>query len=294
MIWTGRELIVWGADRGVEFVGGVWRPLPDWSFGNRSGAIVSWTGREMVVLGGSDPRADVKPIYGAAYNPRTRAWRRLPDSPVPFTSPSTATWTGRALVVMQGLGRAAAYDPTTDRWRALPQPPLSLPGNPTVRAAWDGRRLVVTLNAGNGPIAGAYDPATNTWNDLPAPPATGQSVATGLFRSSNGVVQVSWYTQPFIDGYLRAAALRLSWQAISNPLRHRSICKTDVTPVRNGAVVFCNTRDLIGIDARSGRWYRLPRPPDGGVTTVAWAGNSLVAVTNDGRIVRLLLGARNI
>jgi hypothetical protein len=298
MIWTGRELIVWGADRGVEVVGGVWRPLPDWSFGNRSGAIVRWTGKEMIVWGGSDPRLDyTPPADGAAYNPRTRTWRRIATAPFFPQGPGmTATWTGQVLVVTNGTQMgppAASYDPSTDQWRVL----QSGRGASGVRAAWDGNRVVFTapasgFDASSGYLTYAYDPALGAWSRLPTASLHWDDDATALFREGRSVVQAGWYADPH-GGFLAAAKFRTRWELVPNLFRRSRVCKAKATVVAGGAVLACGDRDPIGFNASTHRWSRLPAAP-GDLVDPVWAGNSLVAVTNDGRIVRLSLGARSI
>jgi hypothetical protein len=154
--WTGRELIVlvgrlnpngkpWPARlaRAAAYnpVKDTWRriaPLPS----PRDGANAVWTGRELLVVGGTAR-------VGFAYDPATNRWRRLPamDS---LRIGAAALWTGRRLLLWGGTTRAGslvpprhglAYDPRSNRWTALPRAPLRGRLDPT--AVWTGQSLIV-------------------------------------------------------------------------------------------------------------------------------------------------------
>jgi hypothetical protein len=154
--WTGRELIV--------FVGGLdpegrpwparlaraaaynpatdtWRrivPLP----APRGGADAVWTGRELLVVGGTAR-------VGFAYNPNTNRWRRLPPMESKRIGPA-AIWTGTRLLVWGGTTRPGslvpprhglAYSPNTNLWTPLTRAPVS--GRLEPVAVWTGRSLIV-------------------------------------------------------------------------------------------------------------------------------------------------------
>lgn len=93
-VWSGSELLVWGGLRSPESsvqptAEGVaydpatdaWRALPPSPLSARWDPSFAWTGRELVVSGGSaggGPSDDA-----AAYEPADDVWRRLPAAPVP-------------------------------------------------------------------------------------------------------------------------------------------------------------------------------------------------------------------
>ena len=178
-VWTGREMLVWGAFKASAYDPGSnrWRLLPRAPTGH---GIAVWTGREMIGWGGGccgDAWSD-----GSAYDPATNSWRKLAPSPLAPSQHPLAAWTGRRLiVVVSGIdpdgrpypadrARAAAYDPRTDTWRRLPSPPPGAGGT----AAWDGRELLV---AGASRAAFAFDPAAERWRRLAPAPSAGPATS---------------------------------------------------------------------------------------------------------------------
>jgi hypothetical protein len=140
-----------------------WTSLDAGPLAPRSGASVTWTESEVIVLGG-ERHAD-----GAAFDPIDGRWRQIAPSPLPPGVPQTA-WTGDSLVaVSDAAGRVtAAYDPAGDSWRRLADaPPLKFRslggfGRPAFYRAGDE---VVLIGAW-----AAYSPRLDRWRDLPAPP----------------------------------------------------------------------------------------------------------------------------
>lgn len=142
-VWTGTELIVWGTFReiparsrgghdllrdGAAFnpTTNEWRRISDSPI-ELARADAVWTGREMIVFGGSiDPEnePDATPYaMGAAYDPATDRWRRLPEPSLTDNS-STAAWNGSEMIAWDYLLASAAYDPATNEWRSIPGVPL--------------------------------------------------------------------------------------------------------------------------------------------------------------------------
>lgn len=183
-----------------------WGLLPKAPIEGRAAHTAVWTGREMVLWGGStdfesDPFTD-----GAAFNPATRTWRMVPAAPLSPRFDARAFWTGREMVIYGGtsvegviLGDAAAWDPATNRWRALPASPLG-PRDGSV-VAWAGDRLVVwggsTVLADDAPDdaetelkndGAAYVPATNAWVPVPAAPIVPRTGADSVWTGSRFVV----------------------------------------------------------------------------------------------------------
>ena len=178
-----------------------WSLLPTAPLGARHGHAAVWTGREMVIWGGTrdfetDPYTD-----GAAYDPVTRVWRKVPGAPLAPRHDAWAYWTGQAMLVFGGtsvdgdyLADGALWDPADNTWRSIPASPLGPRDGAVV--AWAADRLVVwsgttPLGADAPPDAAAevkndgaaYVPATNTWVPVgaaPIPPRSGaQSAWTG-------------------------------------------------------------------------------------------------------------------
>ena len=183
-----------------------WGLLPKAPIEGRAAHTAIWTGREMVIWGGStdfesDPFTD-----GAAFDPATRTWRMLPASPLSPRFDARAFWTGREMLIYGGtslegviLGDGAAWDPATNRWRALPASPLG-PRDGSV-VAWAGDRLVVwggaTVLPDDAPEDAesepkndgtAYVPATNRWVPVPAAPIVPRTGADSVWTGTRFVV----------------------------------------------------------------------------------------------------------
>ena len=116
-VWTGREMIIWGAHRdgggdGCSFgycnTGGRYDPATDtWTTtstesapSGRSGHIAVWTGTEMVIWGGSGAYT----YTGGRYDPAADTWRAtsLLGAPDPGFTSNTAVWTGTEVIVWSG------------------------------------------------------------------------------------------------------------------------------------------------------------------------------------------------
>ncbi len=191
--WSGRELFVWGGidgsvgarpvGGGSPPVGAVYRPATDsWEIvprapiESRSIPVITWAGREFLVIGGR--HADGGPDYeAAAYDPVARRWRRLPDLPAPvdLDRSSTAVWDGTAAVVLGQVGISqtsgaalVAYHPSSDTWEVLPSPPFAGSDANLVRT---GNQLVAVHWADN-PLgypfleAATFDLASRAWTRL--------------------------------------------------------------------------------------------------------------------------------
>src|SRR5919202_6740446 len=197
-VWTGKEVLVWGAGTRLAYNPGTnrWRRLPSsplLSIHDGYG-IVAWTGREMIGWGGGccgDAFSD-----GVAYNPATNRWRALAPTPLAGDQEPIGAWTGRELVLFVSgvnpasgkpwparLARAAAYNPATDTWRRIAPPRAPLGG---ARAVWDGREILVVGGASGRSAARvgfAYNPSTNRWRRLP-PMESGRIGAAAVWTGS--------------------------------------------------------------------------------------------------------------
>jgi hypothetical protein len=183
-----------------------WAPLPKAPIDGRAGHTAIWTGREMVIWGGStdfdsDPFND-----GAAFDPATRTWRMVPAAPFAPRYDARAFWTGREMIIYGGtdlegviLDDGAAWDPATNRWRAVPASPLG-PRDGSV-LAWAGDRLIVwggsTVLPDGAPEdaetevkndGSAYVPATDTWVPVPAAPIVARTGADSVWTGTRFIV----------------------------------------------------------------------------------------------------------
>jgi hypothetical protein len=160
-----------------------WSQLPPAPIVGRSDAAAVWTGKEMVVWGGSSTSDDEHYRYyadGAAYNPIAETWRRLASSPLTARVAGVSVWAGSKLFVWGGstggTGFAhdgATYDPVKNRWKKLP--PVLLDAEGQLQAIWTGTEAIVfDLSAGQSVervTATSYSPRTNRWHSLPPMPA---------------------------------------------------------------------------------------------------------------------------
>lgn len=165
-VWTGSELIVVDGNNtdGKVFANAAaynpanrsWRRLPPMPEA-RTGATVTWNGREVLVVGGQGRFSNLARPYadGVAYNPASNAWRRLPamDSGRIW---HTAVCTSRQLLVWGGRTRAGdswtapahglAYDRAANHWSPLPRSPLPrspLRGRTGHLAVWTGSQMLI-------------------------------------------------------------------------------------------------------------------------------------------------------
>jgi hypothetical protein len=189
--WTGRELIIAGgtgrseSGQVVEYrtfadaaaynpSTRTWRRLPPMPE-PRAGATLTWTGTEVLVVGGSKPSSTVRPYVrlhtdAVAYNPATNRWRHLPAMGDTGRTVHSAIWTGQQLLVWGGRTfrdgawttprTGVVYDPAANRWSAMPRSPLR--GRTNHVAAWTGSQLLIwggsTVTGGPATDGAAYIP----------------------------------------------------------------------------------------------------------------------------------------
>ncbi len=153
-VWTGEEMLVWGGathtldydagPKGAAYdpVADRWRRLPPSPLRGRADHIAAWTGREMVLWGGSALGFGGQVFGdGAAFDPVSDRWRSLPrGAPTPRFGHS-AVWTGAQVLVWGGVNRTftddgGAYDPRRDRWTPIAPAPVEGPSR--YPAVWTG------------------------------------------------------------------------------------------------------------------------------------------------------------
>lgn len=225
--WTGTELLVWGGqncagatcplDQAPRLVDGAaynpttnkWRKMARSPLGARDRTATVWTGRELLVWGGTSQDAPL--ADGAAYDPAKDSWRTIAASPLGRRGEPVAVWTGQAMIVWGGGETAdgALYDPAANTWRKLAAGPLGAREGAT--AAWTGKEVLIwsgaapSLSANGGaalPDGAAYDPARDAWRGLPAAPLAGRVAPSSVWTGQELVV---WGGNPgtpevFADG----------------------------------------------------------------------------------------------
>jgi hypothetical protein len=176
------------AESGEE--AGAWERVPDGPLSPRSGAVVVWTGSEVLVVGGDDrpcpPNADCvvpgnpPPGDGAAYDPAKRVWRRIASPPIPFAWAETAVVGDTVFFLVPGSprrpessSRLLAYAPGLDSWRELPRPEAGGSADSSgYRLVAAGERLVAYRGSdedGQRPDL-LFDPTRSQWAALPDDP----------------------------------------------------------------------------------------------------------------------------
>lgn len=188
-VWTGTEMIVWGGvgcGGNCNFnSGGRYNPNTDsWratSINNAPSArfdqTMVWTGREMIVWGGTDAIPNTTYLHtGGRYNPVTDTWTPTSLANVPLGRVGyTAVWTGSEMIIWGGVDESfhdassgGRYNPGTDVWT-----PTNVPGAPLARndhsAVWTGREMIVWGGSSPGPDLNdgkRYDPATDNWTPM--------------------------------------------------------------------------------------------------------------------------------
>ena len=226
-------MIEWGGGCCGDFIGvgdvyrpstNTWRKLPASPLAGRQAAAGVWTGKEMVIVGGTADRTFPDGVTrsitfrdAAAYNPVTRTWRRLPAMPAPRRD-AIAVWDGRDVLVVGGrkpadpggtvpavvgaktaatsndtLPRGVfAYRPSTNRWRLLRPMPHGRVG---LTAVWTGTRLIVW--GGSVEYGGAsatpqttlsFNPTNNVWTALAPSPVAGRNGPTAVWTRREMIV----------------------------------------------------------------------------------------------------------
>jgi hypothetical protein len=194
-LWTGRELLVVGAEGGQQVAGGGltgaaydpvadrWRVLPAsprLGGGKLLGRTVLWAGTRLLVWtfwtspGGPPPTSpDPDGVALWAYDPAAGRWSTLaaPSGPVRSSlARASLVWTGREILAVQNTTAippnpglfGGRYDPDADRWTPIASPPRRVPFGIDAALVWTGAALVANGDA-------AYDPAADRWWRLPAP-----------------------------------------------------------------------------------------------------------------------------
>lgn len=208
-VWTGDAAVFWAGNSPDGPAGGAvydpetgtWRRLPPGPLGPREGYSAVWTGKELLIVGGTRGDTFATPV-GAAVDPVTGSWRRLSAlDPLAGLLANGAVWDGREVFV---LGRQAlcpeqgstcarygpvfvAYDPLGDVIRRISlanAPVVAERRSQLIPIAWTGDDVL--FSTAGDPTAGIvlYSPRTNAWRTgrlAPCPvPAAGYAQAAWL------------------------------------------------------------------------------------------------------------------
>ena len=275
-----------------------WHRLPDPPLEPRAGAVIAWTGAELIVVGGDigppcPPNAScVGPKHyardGARYDPADRRWTPMSDAPadVPASAPS-ALVSGRLYL----LAREAllAYDASTDAWSRV-RTPARLDG----QLVADGPRLVVTSGSDEDGVTPdrVYDTRTGQWSTLaddPIEPAFDRvlpAIPGGLVLTAKELVDNPGADGPSLVQAARFDEERQTWTRLPDSDQlggwawtwtGRRLVDPTLGGGDGGEVGNYGRMIPMGgmLDPATGHWSRLPHAPKdgtGGWPVVALGG----------------------
>lgn len=192
-VWTGSEMITLATTDGrvtpaaYDPALGRWRPLaaPDDLI---VGGATVWTGRELIVWGGSNNGPSNR---GWAYMPSTDAWRELPEVDVDRVEEPEAVWTGEEVILYGGYPSVSlAFRPAADEWRQLTSPAFR--GNDEDHAmVWTGKEVLVwggIQGPSHSPVPLLYHPGTDTWKEGTPSPILGRNRFAHVWTSEELIV----------------------------------------------------------------------------------------------------------
>lgn len=175
LVWSGRELIVWGGagDLSAPESGGIYNPgRSKWrsmSPGNRVphlDSIAVWSGREMFVW--SPPGAERNEPPFAAYDPEMDTWRPILSPDGPTSGLSDGVRLGDE-ILFYGESGVSRFDFVAGSWRHV-----SLENNPLANTSPSHPPIGVLGNDQFFMLVGAdlaqYDAARDAWRRVEVPP----------------------------------------------------------------------------------------------------------------------------
>jgi N-acetylneuraminic acid mutarotase len=243
--WTGTSLLVWmgnapdGPAVGAAYdpAARSWRRMAASPLGPRESFSTMWTGRELIVFGGSSGDALASPV-GAAYDPASDRWRVLPRAPIADRLGHAAVWAGGEMLVWggRGAGRAygdgAAYDPASDRWRPIARHSPSA----VAAAVWTGTRMLVWSTAKDRTGGAQYDPVRDRWTPIARGPVLGGLLSGPVWTGSQ---MVAW------DGGAHNRGVAYAPGSDAWSLLPRAPLATDRGLGRFGAAMVWTGRDVL-------------------------------------------------
>jgi hypothetical protein len=200
-----------------------WSSLPPSPYNPGSNPLLTWTGRELLVIPPSAQRRVLNPV---AYDAATREWHEIfwPPRSVGLAGAVTV-WTGHELFVTNdksspvrsnsdlALGAPAGlYDPVTNHWATTALPRQML-GASQLAAVWTGHDVIlgaVSLQQRTLWVA-AYEPRTGRWRMItPTLPADHPPVALAMVATPSRVILWSLWsktTKVSSNGYAVASGV---------------------------------------------------------------------------------------
>ena len=137
-----------------------------------------WTGKEMLVWGGTQDWSATFYNDGGKYNPGTNTWTTISPAGAPTGRYGHAAyWTGQRMIIWGGTntsvfyGDGALYNPVTSSWSSINGANAPI-GRAFASTAWTGQKMIVwggRTAAGAGAVTDTgkiYDPQANTWTNM--------------------------------------------------------------------------------------------------------------------------------
>lgn len=205
--WTGRQLLVWGGTTNMASgaaavnTGGAYDPLTNsWTTitttsapSARMAPSSTWTGKYLIVWGGSTAHPGTGLNDGSLYDPITNAWTTMTTTGRPTIRYwPTNVWTGRYMVLWGGTTNGSAgvatggrYDPYANTWTTMSTSTLA--ARMLVGHAWSGEVVMYFGGLSSGTVyadGALYDPIQDTWTNVGASPTARYSPAMAWTGSS--------------------------------------------------------------------------------------------------------------
>jgi hypothetical protein len=247
VVWTGRELVVWGGDGAAyEPSSQRWRtlapsPLPS----STETPVAAMTDRGVVIARG---RAT------ALWDPDTNQWRRLDDAPFRCAARCSTTGVVKDLTSLGdqlvSYSASAMLDVHTGHWTELPLPPRQFE---RFAVAATGRELIVV--GGDSSLipnteAFALNAASRAWRTLPPPPNISQQALAAVWDGTRVVV---------VDYAMHTAALDSqsdSWSEVPSVPARFSEWSPFLQPAGGKSIAFM--ADTIAVLDTDDAWTPLP------------------------------------
>lgn len=291
--WTGREVAIWGglsnSETGVPVASGAlynpadesWREMAASPLAPRSDAIVAWSGKEVLVVGGLDQ--ELEPLTnGAAYDPESDTWRELPEIDIEgwigARSQVNHVWADKRLVMWdRESGVVISLEPEASDWVELPS--LEIPGSFEFGALhWTGTHIIAIANGWAALEPSSGDP----WTTL-------DTVSFGDPFPTNSVVVgdqlLLWSRAGRNDSTVALDTSTLAWDVIDTV--PSASCEGHPPPVAMGTQVLAfdlcatETGGAILYDSTTKSWERLELPDEYRVdlTDAVWTGDEVVNIS---------------
>jgi hypothetical protein len=279
LFWTGDRLVTLHPDSSPGVRGEIYdpetgdvRPIADSGLEWRVLPSAVWTGREVVIAGGSNGPGIVH--AGAAYDPVSDFWRPIAAPPGfrvgrgenQISAP--AVWTGSEMISWRSR---LAYDPTADAWRRIARPPLSrrmdeaVVQTPHGTVVWGGcnppPQCDETITGDELTDGAIYDAERDQWRRLPRSPLRPGDHPTAIWSDPEVVIIVNAPAQP---GRTEVAAYNpttRTWRRLPSPPAPAGRYAV-MEFVRAYVVLHSPTGGAThALAPSSGQWYRLPNGP---------------------------------